>query len=59
MPNDHPPAHHAGVRATVFADLRRRNERAAQVAQMLAGKRKRQIEQAIRARRQQRIHQAR
>jgi hypothetical protein len=43
----------------VFADLRRRNECTAKVAQMLAARRKRQVEQAIRAQRQRWIHHAR
>ena len=40
--------------AQMFADLRRRNEYAAQVSRMLDGKRKRRIDQAIRVQHMQR-----
>lgn len=57
--SEHHVSHGGWAPSTVFADLRRRNARAAQVAQMLAAKRKREIEQAIRVQRQGRLNRAR
>jgi hypothetical protein len=44
---------------TVFADLRKRNEYRARVAQLLEGKRARHVEHVIQAQRKHRVRQAR
>jgi hypothetical protein len=58
-PSEERPSDPASTPPKVFADLWRRNERAARVAQLLRAKRKQQVEQVIRSDRQRRVHQAR
>ncbi|MBV8431192.1 MAG: hypothetical protein JO244_08525 [Solirubrobacterales bacterium] len=47
------------ARTSPFADLRRHNAYAAQVARLLEARRERRIEQVIRMQRKHRFHQAR
>jgi hypothetical protein len=54
LPTDRP-----GREAKMFADLWRRKERAARVAELLEARRKRRDEQTLRAQRQRSTHPAR